>query len=336
MTNLIGFQNVLVATDFSPDAEAALKEAIWIARQAGTQITLIHVLSDLRKALLSASSDAQLDSIYGDGEKIQQEIREESLTRMHFLIEKLNANDLRVKCHVLLGDPSISIIHEVQRGKFDAVFVGTRNQSAWERFVMGSTAKRLIRKCPVPVWTVNTASSEVPRKILAATDFSEVSRRAALLGRRIARQSDAEFHLVHIIDAQELPASFIEKIAPGTTLHDELKSIAQRKMAEFITLFDGNPEPIHSHVSWGIAAQDIPKLAEQLKIDLLVLGSVGRSGIKGVLLGNTAEKLLNSCNCSILAVKPEGFVSPIEPAFWPLHGEVAKTNEAPGNACSVS
>jgi hypothetical protein len=41
--------------------------------------------------------------------------------------------------------------------------------------------------------------------------------------------------------------------------------------------------------------------------------------IQGVLLGNTAEKALSTCDCSILAVKPEGFVSPIVPACWPLH-----------------
>lgn len=335
MMNLIGFQHVLVATDFSTHAEAALKQAIWLARQAGTKITLIHVVTDLRKALLLASPEGHYVTIFGDGDKVQQEIREESLARMHFLLEKLKADDLNITCHVLLGDPSLAIIQEVQRGKFDAVFVGTRNQSAWERFVMGSTAKRLIRKCPVPVWTVNAASNEVPKRILAAIDFSEVSRKAALLGRRIARQSDAEYHLVHIIDSQELPVKVIEKLAAGATLHDEMNSIAQRRMAEFVTLLDGNPEPIHTHVSWGIASQDIPKLAEHLQIDLLVLGSVGRSGIKGVLLGNTSEKLLNSCNCSILAVKPEGFVSPIEPAFWPLPGEVGKKVEVPANTCSV-
>lgn len=319
MSNLVGFQKILVATDFSPHAEAALKQAVWLARQTGATIALIHVLPDLRKAVLTASSSAQRDLFFGEGEKFQQEIREESLARMRFVLAKLHVEDLGIHCEVLLGDPSLAIIHEVQRGGYDAVFVGTRNQSAWERFVMGSTAKRLIRNCPSPVWTVNASSHEVPRKVLVATDFSDASRRAALLGRRIARQADAEFHVVHIIDSEEIPVGIIEKLSAGSTLRDEMNSIGQHKMADFIAGLDANPEPAHSHVFWGIASQDIPKLAEQLKIDLVVLGSVGRSGIKGVLLGNTAEKILNSCDCSILAVKPEGFVSPIEPAFWPLH-----------------
>ena len=48
------------------------------------------------------------------------------------------------------------------------------------------------------------------------------------------------------------------------------------------------------------------------------MGTVGRSGIKGLLLGNTAEKVLGTCDCSILTVKPDGFVSPIDPASWPF------------------
>jgi universal stress protein E len=55
--------------------------------------------------------------------------------------------------------------------------------------------------------------------------------------------------------------------------------------------------------------------------DVIAMGTVGRSGIRGMLLGNIAEKVLATCDCSILTVKPDDFVSPIQPAFWPLHPE---------------
>ena len=74
-------------------------------------------------------------------------------------------------------------------------------------------------------------------------------------------------------------------------------------------------------------------MAQHLAADLIALGTVGRSGIKGLLLGNTAEKVLGTCDCSILTVKPDGFVSPIDPAFWPLHpdprGDTATTEQRP-------
>jgi nucleotide-binding universal stress UspA family protein len=63
----------------------------------------------------------------------------------------------------------------------------------------------------------------------------------------------------------------------------------------------------------------VKRVAEHVQADLIAMGTVGRSGIKGLLLGNTAEKVLGACDLSMLTVKPDGFVSPIEPACWPLH-----------------
>lgn len=65
--------------------------------------------------------------------------------------------------------------------------------------------------------------------------------------------------------------------------------------------------------------KEIQKVADQTPADLVAMGNVGPSGIKGLLLGNTAEKVLSICPCSLLTVKPDDFVSPIEPASWELH-----------------
>ena len=162
---------------------------------------------------------------------------------------------------------------------------------------------------------------------MAATDFSEVSRQAALAGRRIASQAGAEFHLLHVIDSKDVPASVIERLAPGGTLRGEINDAAANRLAAFIKTLGGDSDPMHSHLSWGISSQEVARMADHLKIDLLVLGTLGRSGIKGVLLGNTAEKVLDICNCSILTVKPEGFVSPIEAPFWPLHPDSLTKSE---------
>jgi nucleotide-binding universal stress UspA family protein len=68
---------------------------------------------------------------------------------------------------------------------------------------------------------------------------------------------------------------------------------------------------IQVHQSWGTPWQEIRRAAKFLAADLVVIGTVGRSGIQGLLLGNTAEKILDTCDCSILTVKPEGFQSPL-------------------------
>jgi nucleotide-binding universal stress UspA family protein len=62
----------------------------------------------------------------------------------------------------------------------------------------------------------------------------------------------------------------------------------------------------------GTAGNLIPKIVKEKEIELLVMGTVGRAGISGLLIGNTAEMTLNKVNCSVLAVKPDGFVSPVK------------------------
>jgi universal stress protein E len=325
MTHSSEFQRILVATDFSPHSETALKQAIWLARKSRAQIVLTHVLPDLRKALLSASPNAQFDVFVGEGEQFQNEIRKESDAHMRTLIANSNAEDLDIRCETLLGEPYISIIHAVQQEKYDLVMVGTKGQSAWEKLFLGSTAKRLIRCCPVPVWTVKAEHDSAPKVVLAATDFSDVGRSAVQLACQIARQADSEFHLLHVIDSTDIPEGAIERMNPGGAMRGAINEVAANRLTEFIKSLDIAPVKVHSHLTWGIPSQGVARLAEHLEVDLLVLGTVGRSGIKGVLLGNTAEKVLDTCNCSILTVKPDDFISPIEPPFWPLHPN-SKTN----------
>ena len=65
------------------------------------------------------------------------------------------------------------------------------------------------------------------------------------------------------------------------------------------------------HLVKGEAALVIPKLAHEKQVDLIVMGTVCRTGIAGFFIGNTAEKILQDVDCSVLTVKPEGFVSPV-------------------------
>jgi universal stress protein E len=319
MINLMTVQRILVPTDFSPHSETALKQAIWVARQSGAKITLAHVLPDIRKALMLASPGARFDAFVGSGEQFQQEIREDSDARMRAAIAKMNAPELDIHFETLLGDPWVAIIHAVQQENHDLVIVGTHGQSTWEQFFVGSTAHRLIRHCPSPVWVVKGERSGAPKLVLASSDFSEASRMAAILGCQIAQQAGSEFHMLHVIDDKDVPTGAIERLNPGGALRGAINDVAADHLAEAVKGLGNAAGHIHSHLSWGIPAQEIIRLIEHLDIDLLVLGTVGRSGINGVLLGNTAEKVLNHCRCSVLACKPDSFVSSVPPPFWPLH-----------------
>jgi nucleotide-binding universal stress UspA family protein len=69
--------------------------------------------------------------------------------------------------------------------------------------------------------------------------------------------------------------------------------------------------PERIHLVKGSAAAVIPRLVLRKKIDVLVMGTVCRTGVAGFLMGNTAERVLGNVKCSVLTLKPDGFVTPV-------------------------
>jgi len=319
MTTEQGYKRILVAMDFSPSADAALQQAVWLARKVGAKITLAHTLPDLRRVVHTASYQARLDLLSGEGSVFEREVRQESDTRMRKIVVDLNAADLDVTVETLLGAPYTEITHSVQQEGYDLVLAGSRGLGAWERFFVGSTARRLIRNCPASVWIVKAEHVGAPKVVLASTDFSEASRKAVLHGLWVATQANADFHLLHVFDSMDIPEDVIAKESRYASLRREINEDATQRLEAFVQSLDTDHSRVHSHLSWGTPWKEICRAAQHLSIDLITLGTVGRSGIKGVLLGNTAEQVLGTCDCSILTVKPDGFVSPIEAASWSLH-----------------
>ena len=295
---------ILVAMDFSPYSAAALKQAIWLARRTGAPIVLTHSIPDFSKSVYWGPYEREVN---------QRELHDRSETAMRRVVVDLNAMDLDVTFRTLVGEPFVEITRAVQAEGYGMVLAGTRGAGKLEQFFVGSTAKRLIRKCPASVWIVKAEHLVPPKVVLAATDFSEVSFKAVKEGLKIAQQADAEFHLLHIIDSKDVPEDLISRVPEGSTLRQEINDEATKRLDTFVASLSVDGTQIQSHLSWGTPWQEIRRIAKHQAAELIVIGTVGRSGIQGLLLGNTADKVLDTCDCSILTIKPDDFVSPIEP-----------------------
>jgi len=305
MNNQPNLKTVLVAMDFSPYGAAALKQAVWVARKTGASLVLTHSIPDFSMSVHWGPQERETN---------QRALKDRSDAEMRRIIADLNATDLDVTFKTLVGEPFVEITHAVRAEGCNLVLAGTRGPGRLEQFFVGSTAKRLIRKCPSAVWIVKAEHLVPPKVVLAATDFSDVSLKAVKEGLKIAQQSDAEFHLLHIIDSKDVPEDLISHIPAGSSMRQEINEEATRRLNEFVASLAVDRTQIQSHLSWGTPWQEIRRISKHQAADLIVIGTVGRGGIKGLLLGNTAERVLDTCDCSILTVKPDGFVSPIEPA----------------------
>jgi len=136
-------------------------------------------------------------------------------------------------------------------------------------------------------------------KILCANDGSERAFRALALAITIAKENNADLHMVSVEEIDYLP-EFIEEVRQevGTAARRFHKVLQQsRKMA------DEKHVKLHTHVLAGHPVRDIVELASELKADLLVVGSAGHSDLYERMLGSRADRLVHLAPCPVLVVR---------------------------------
>ncbi|MFT7264158.1 MAG: universal stress protein E [Halioglobus sp.] len=183
----------------------------------------------------------------------------------------------------------------------------------------------LMRKSSVPVMILNPNQTELPKKILVPIDVShhlekeEFNRAIVDLAGFVAQQFDSEIHLLAVwqLEGEEVIRSSPllnigeERIQIMTERIENKAESSLKSLAKHMkTAFALNCEP-SIHLSKGNANIVIPEFIQDHQIEMIVMGTVGRAGIPGLFIGNTAEVVLSTVDCSVLTTKPAGFVTPV-------------------------
>jgi len=190
--------------------------------------------------------------------------------------------------------------------------------SRW-RHPFGSTARHLIRKAPCPVWILREDAPAGPTKILVAVDLvTDDTTRLTLcdkllqVGTTLAALGDASLRVAH---AWELWAEFAGRAHPGVASLPRAVQRAKLRARERVDAFVERHRPAlraeDVYCIHGKPEAVLPELIVAERVDLLVMGSIGRVGLGSSLLGERAEEILNRVECPVLVVKPDGFVSPL-------------------------
>jgi nucleotide-binding universal stress UspA family protein len=182
----------------------------------------------------------------------------------------------------------------------------------------------LIRKCPCPVWVIQPDSGPRFGRILTTVGLDDgkeaeaLDRKVLELASSLARGEGCRLDILHAWDftGREHDTSRSE-ITPEIMDSLEVLNISRRKALMKTLLKSVDPEGINMtcHFPRGVAEREIERFVAQNKIDLVVMGSRPLSGFMGLWTGGAAEDVIAATNCAILAVKPDGFVSPIEQAL---------------------
>jgi nucleotide-binding universal stress UspA family protein len=302
------FKNILVVPAIPSADDAALKRAKTLADSNAARMTVLWPLEE--------SSDG------GTGFEYVPDV-------IHALADQLEAaagpareTGLPVDTRVRVGRPFVEVIRQVLEGGHDLVMKTARGREIRPSLFFGSTALHLLRKCPCPVWIVNPDPGE-RAGVLAAVDPDSTDETIWQLNRTIMELATSMSILegtdLHVLHAWGVPHEDMIRHSPWLRVSRAetdkyVKDIEERHRERFVRLteeFRPRVPKMQTHFVKGLAEDVIPTAAKAKKIEVVVMATLARSGIPGLLIGNTAEGVLNQVDCSVLAIKPEGFASPI-------------------------
>lgn len=235
-----------------------------------------------------------------------------------------------LKTTIVEGRPHIEVVREVIRNGYDLVIKPIGPNDLVDR-LLGRLDMQLLRHCPCPVWLSKGETYGEIDTVLAAVDGGKagsepveeaLNRQILELTFSLCADSRARMHVGH---AWYLPymslythrrAGIPKEVIEGY-LRDEKRfhrnwlNRLLRKATGWVGADISGSVKQYTHLPNGVAGQEIPKLIEKLQADLVVMGTVARGGVSGLVMGNTAEQILDQVTCSVLAVKPPDFVSQV-------------------------
>ncbi len=302
------FSKILVGVDLHADGrfvsrelsrvtENAINLAVDLAKSNHAELVFIYVLPP---QAIQLSHDGQM--LMGEGDKYKS-VYDDACEVLSDIANEAAQQGIKTASKVVFGKSWAENIREVLRNAYDLVIVGTRRLGPFRSRLFGSTGLKLLRKCPCPVWVAKPGElGERSLPILVAHDLTSVGESALKLGCAMARNFSCSIHVLHSIETEFLSSEQREerlKIVVAKMIRGHLASLNAQDLDATIQVDFGNPD------------EAILDYLDAHKVQLTVMGTVARAGIAGFFTGNTAEKLLPYLPCSVLAVKPVDFTSPV-------------------------
>jgi len=302
------FRNILVVFDRATGSRQAFDQAAGLA-----------ALNEARLSLMVCLTEFDPNDAVDEMQKIVV-----SGLRSHFdqLVEPLRADGLTVSVEIRIGRPFVEVIRHVIGHRHDLI-VKVAEGSLHQGFPFGSTDLHLLRKCPCPVWMLKEPGTKPRGPVLAAVapageraDVHALNIKIFQLASSLAGSRGQELHVVQAWTGPDrLLMKYLGFFDPGErNLSEQLserRHDAETRYKEMIASFSNTGVVLQAHFGDGVASEVIVRLAREQSIDTIVMGTLTRSGGPGVLIGQSAENILRQIDCSVLAVKPDGFVTPV-------------------------
>lgn len=319
------FKNILCVVETGEECRPALERAVALAEHNQANLTVVNVVERVNAGIEMPQGEV----VVADLQAAMVSAHEQSLQTLL----KPYRTRIEIKTKVLKGTSFLEIIREVLRNRRDLV-IKIPEPRIWLDRLFGSADMHLLRKCPCPVWLTKPVLPESCRVILAAVDVDDTHPSAELKSRHtlnlqilelassLTLSDFAELHIVqawHAVGESAMRGALMR--ASEENIATYVEQVGQKYAVNLDALMDevaGNlgQETLdylkpRTHLVKGRARKEIPALAKRIEADLVIMGTVARTGVPGFIVGNTAEMILNQIDCSVLAIKPPGFATPV-------------------------
>ncbi|OLZ41280.1 universal stress protein [Natrinema saccharevitans] len=291
------YDSVLVPTDGSDHAARVARHALGLARWFDATV---HVLS-----VVDVSATGGVFDAGGVSPAFVERLEDDAADAIE-RIESM-ADDDRVRSAVLKGSPAPTILEYAGDHDIDLIAMGTHGRTGVSRYVTGSVTERVVRQSDVPVMTARvTDRSEWTGgydEILLPTDGSEAAAAAIDHALAIATRTDARVHVVSVVDVTTV-AGRPTILAPNDILA-KFESDAETAVETVAAAVRDAGLDVVTHVRKEIPSQGLLEYVDDHDIDLVAMGTHGRTGVDRVLLGSTTERFVRRAPVPVLAVGPD-------------------------------
>ncbi|MDP5146520.1 universal stress protein UspE [Shewanella sp. ULN5] len=304
------YKKILVIINPTTDHQAALDRAIELASKSQATITAFLSIFDFSYEMTSILSAHEREAM-------RQGVIDQRTAWLNELISKINLEKIDINAQVVWHNrPFESVINYTIQGDYDLIVKSTHAHDKLKAVIFTPTDWHLMRKAPQPVLMVKEHDWPVAGKILCAINVaSEDEDQQNLNGKIIQYAQDLALKFsasVHLVNGYPGTPVNLAIELPDFDANAYNDSVRMQHEQRVQYLADSYNIPIENcHVEEGLPEDVIPELAEKLDAELVILGTVGRTGFSAALIGNTAEHVIDSLNCDLLALKPDGYKSPL-------------------------
>ncbi|MFB6179972.1 MAG: universal stress protein [Halorientalis sp.] len=281
------FDRILFPTDGSDTTVAVFEYVQQIAREHGASVTVLNVADTGRDSVTQISGDV-VDALEQDGERIVADLAE-------------HASGIDVDTEVLQGDPAATVEEYADRIGADLIVMPTHGRSGLERLLLGSVTERVINTASVPVLAVNPdhgAWTYPPANVLVPTDGSAGAARALASGIDLAGATGATLHLLTVVETASLGFD-----ARSVVKDEQLEATGRRILDDATAQAHASLDDVQDVIRDGEPYREIDSYIDDAGVDLVVMGTHGRTDFSRYLLGSVANKLVRSSPVPVLTVR---------------------------------